>query len=159
MASVEHNGNFTYGDVVGYESGTEFYGMKVLESMYVGSGVNRTVYIGQSGRIGSDGEFKPYGDGTEMYAYTMDRLKEDYAYKYVKEEKLKDGDVLRTSDGKHVFVVRGFASYDSTVPRLYRVSGGSGLHDTRKNYEAEYGKLSLVKTSDYSGVRFSAPVE
>lgn len=158
MASVKHDGNFTYGDVVGYESGTEFYGMKILDSMYVGS-VNKGVYIGQSGRIGSDGEFKPYGDGTELYAYTLDRLKEDYTHKYLKEEELKDGDVLRTSDGKHVFVVRSFSSYDNTTPRLYRVSAGSGMHDSRKNYEAKYGKLFLVKTSEYNGERFSAPVK
>lgn len=158
MASVKHNGNFTYGEVVGYESGTEFYGIKVLDSTYVAP-LGKTVYLGQSCRVGSDGELKTYGDGTELSAYTMDRLKEDYAYKYLKEEKLKDGDVLRADDGKHVFVVRGVQSYDNTVPRLYRVSGGSGLFDSRKNYEASYGKLHLVKTSEYSGERFSVPVK
>lgn len=156
MTATKHNGSFSYGDVLGYDSYGTFYGVKVLDSMYVGEDVDAIVYIVQSGSAKEGEDFRAYGSPS-LNAYTKTDLLAEYGYKYTKSEELKDGDVLMSSDRKHVFVVRGKMT-TSNVPKLYRVTGGAGNFDSRQNYENTYGKLTLAQPS-YTDKRFSDPVK
>lgn len=148
MAVKAHDGNFGIDSIVGYESYGTFYGVKILEEVYI-TELNEYRYIVQHGKAREGSDFEPY-DG-ELELLTRKYTNETYPNKYVKVSPLKDGDVLVDASMKQVFVVKG--KNLAGTPRLHRILGGAYAWGNRKDYEDQYGKLTVVK--DNMGELFS----
>ncbi len=155
MALVAHNNVVSVGDVLGSEYLGITSGFKVLSKVFV-EGVDEYMYVVQYGDFKKgETKFSPYGDGKDLNVMSMKDITLAYSKKWTKEPEVKDGDVLRSSDCKHIFVVRGTHQKE---PKLYRVSGGADLFDRLSNYEATYGKLTVMTAGYNEKRRFSTPV-
>lgn len=156
MALVAHNGSISVGTILGSEYGGITSGFKVLSKVYIES-VLDYMYVIQYGDVKkSENKFSPYGEGKDLGLVSFDTLKNSYSKKWVKyDDTVKDGDVLRSSDRRHIFIVRGTHKGE---PKLYRVTGGDNLFDRLGNYEATYGKLAVMNVGYNDNRRFSAPV-
>jgi hypothetical protein len=156
MALVAHQNVVSVGDVLGSEYLGITSGFKVLSKVFL-EGVGEYMYVVQYGDVKKgENKFSPYGTGKDLGVMSMKDIKAAYSKKWTKEPEVKDGDVLRSSDYKHIFVVRGTHQKE---PKLYRVNGGMSLFDRLSNYEAIYGKLTVM-TAGYNDQnrRFSTPV-
>jgi hypothetical protein len=155
MALIAHNNSVLVGDILGSEYLGITSGFKVLTNVYV-EVLLSNMYVVQYGDVKKgENTFSPYGSGKDLALMTMEDIKASYSKKWTKDPAVKDGDVLRSKDRQHIFVVRG-THYGE--PKLYRVSGGDNLFDRLKNYEATYGPLTVLTVAYNENRRFSTPV-
>lgn len=137
--------------VYGYESFGTFFGVKVLQEVYL-SELSEYRYILQSGKALAGEDFVPYDGGKDLSILSLTALKDSYGKQFKKDNVIKQGDVLKDSTGKHLFLVKG--TYIEGKPKLYRISAGyDGAFGTLKYYELEYG--TLVQVKDDADKRFS----
>lgn len=123
------------------------YGVQVIDYAYVNvDGVETKLFIVQQGKVSND-EWVPVEGADNVFIYSEQTLKGDYAQKWVK-PRFKEGDFLVSSgDEKKVFY---FESSDK-VWRVDNDSWGNGsTYASLASRETGYGALKLFTTANGS---------
>lgn len=161
MATIDHKGNLSVDDVVGYTSyGGTVYGYKLVKEVYV-SETSSYHWIVRNGKV-KDNKFVSVS--TNLSIVSEKDIKDGYPLKWTPDAEYAKGDILVGKDKKSgttmLFVFLSKQHVERLTHRSDMISDSQFGYSTLTDYEANFGPLTIHKTQGYTAVgnnsKFSA---